>query len=122
MMLFVLGDDATDEEAEAMLQPEHYDTIIRVPADETMESLAARAGAFSSKSDARRNGFLGAVPWGLDLYGAGSTFFFAWSPHHPEAAVKIGKKKRLWKRWEAFLNEMGWNNMMNHREGPDAEC
>jgi hypothetical protein len=109
MMLFVLGDDVTDAEAEAMLQPEHFETIVRVSANETMESLAARSGAFKSKGDARRNGFHGAVPWGLDLFGAGSTHFFAWSPHQPSGQVKIGKKKRLWKRWESFLGDMGWN-------------
>lgn len=111
-LLFVIDLDpenpVSDEDIEAIMQPDTHELVCRVtdPHDANMEALAARAGVFPSRGQARKNGFSGSVPHGLEMFGAGGCSFFAWNPVEPATKPTIGKKRKLWKHWTAFLDTM----------------
>ena len=45
-----------------------------------MEDLAVLSGLFKSKGDARKNGFSGPIPWGLNLLGTKRRRVWVWNP------------------------------------------
>jgi len=75
-------------EAQRFFGPmEAEEAIVFTPAQD-MESLAVLAGLFSSKGQARRNGFRGPVPHGLGWYGFRKPHrrFWVWNPAPTEGA------------------------------------
>jgi len=126
--LFVIDLDpdapVSDEDIEAVLHPEPFERVCRVtdPADATMEALAARAGVFPSRGRARKNGFAGPVPHGLDLFGAGGRSFFVWNPRPPAKRPTIGKKRSLWRHWENYLTDMQRSGIAGPWSPPDLDA
>jgi hypothetical protein len=110
--LFVIDLDpdnpVSDEDIEAVLQPDPFEVVIRVtdPRDACMEALGARAGVFPSRGQARKNGFGGPVPHGFDMWGTSAGNFFVWNPRSPESKPTIGKKRNMTRMWFAFLDAM----------------
>lgn len=93
-------------------QPDPWETVIRTNAD-CVEALAAFSGAMPSRGQARKNGFGGPIPWGLELLGTKVRSFWSWSPSPPPAKPTIGKRLILTSHWFAFFDEMhvalGWS-------------
>lgn len=111
-LLFVIDLDpmspVPDEDIENVLQPDSFEVIIRVTSqvDATMEALAARAGVFPSRGQARKNGFAGPIPHGFEVFGASGKSFFVWNPRPPSSPATIGRKRHLTDQWFAFLDAM----------------
>lgn len=79
-----------------------------------MEALAAMSGVFPSRGQARKNGFAGPIPHGLELWGTNQHTFWVWNPKPPKKKPTIGKKRRKTDHWFRFALSMGWV------EGPDG--
>lgn len=110
--LFVidLDGDVADEDIQAVCQPDPWEHIVRItePRDASMEALAAMAGVFPSRGQARKNGFAGPVPHGLELWGTSQRTFWCWNPKHPAKPPTIGKKRRKTAQWVRVAMELGW--------------
>jgi len=126
--LFVIdtGPDnpVSDADIELILQPDSFEVVVRVtnPHDACMEALGARAGAFPSKGQARKNGFVGSVPHGLEMFGAGGRSFFVWNPTEPDKKPTIGKKRILTRAWFRFLDGMRATGTRGSWSEPDMEA
>ena len=59
---------------------EDVDEVRRI-LDEDLAAMAVEAGVFSSKSQARKNGFHGPAPHGLHRMGTKKRRFWVWNPH-----------------------------------------
>jgi hypothetical protein len=126
--LFVIDTDpdnpVSDEDIEAILQPDSFEVVVRVtnPRDACMEALGARSRVFPSKGQARKNGFAGPVPHGLEVFGAGGSSFFVWNPTHPESKPIIGKRRILTKQWFKFLETMRASGVRGSWSQPDMQA
>jgi len=54
-----------------------------------LAAMAAEAGVFKSRSDARRNGLGGPCPTGLWQFGTKKRRFWVWNPHSPTGKVTV---------------------------------
>ena len=92
-----------------VLDPFPWEQVIRTNADQ-MEALAAFSGAMPSRGQARKNGFSGPIPHGLEMYGTKALSFWCWNAFPQPSKPTIGKKKVLTSHWFAFCDMMGWTN------------
>ena len=134
--LFVIDTDPSgspsDEDILAIFTPDRGEEVVRVleARDACMEALAATAGVFPSKGQARAAGFSGPVPFGLALWGTDTANFFVWNPREPRGKPTIGKRRNLTERWWDWLETMRatgvrgpWSNLtrLPDRSGEGSE-
>jgi len=84
----------SEEDIEMFLEPDSGDEVIRITADD-LSTLAVEAKLFKSKGQARKAGFAGPIPWGINLFGTKKKKFWVWSPVKPTSAPTI-KENFCW--------------------------
>lgn len=81
----------TDAEIEHIFDPEDgTEDIVRSDAS-CMEELAVQAGIFPSKGQARKNGFCGPIPHGVECFGIKKKWLWVWNPLSNEEAIVLKK-------------------------------
>jgi len=91
-------------DAKRVCAPRHYEHIVwvRDEHEATVEAMAVAAGVFPSRSQARRAGFSGAAPWGLELLGTNQRTFWVWNPGGIVGACTLNRKRIKSRQWFAF--------------------
>jgi hypothetical protein len=117
MFVINLLGDITEEEALRMLDPSPWERLVWItnPHDACLEALATEAKVFESRSEARKNGFHGPIPHGVEFLGTGSRNFWVWNPHPPEKPVLLGKKRFWTDKWFELALQAG------SLKGPDGK-
>lgn len=116
--LFIINLKGDIEEWEGMriFDPDPWEHLAWVtnPHDACLEALAAEAKVFESRSEARKNGFHGPIPHGVELLGTGLRNFWVWNPHPPEKPVLLSKKRFWTAKWFELALQAG------SLKGPDG--
>lgn len=109
--LFVidLREELSSSEIDVVCQPDPWEQIVRITRDEdaSMEALAAQARVFDSRGQARKNGFSGPIPQGLELWGTNQRTFWCWNPRPPTQPPTISDKRRKTDQWFRFALASG---------------
>ena len=99
MKHFITTGDFTSRDIDLIFGPlDGFEEVVHLEAQD-METLAVEAGVFPSKGQARKNGFKGSVPWGLNLFGTKKRAFWVWSPEHPDTEPTINPSFDRSARW-----------------------
>ena len=102
MLHFVVTNDqnpVSDEDIELVFGPFDGDEeIVRVQSDD-LSAMAADAGVFPSRGQARRNGLGGPAPQGVNRIGTKKRRFWVWNPHPTDEEVVMKP---------AFNRNAGW--------------
>ena len=93
---FVIGPVDSD-----LLESNGFTSFERVDIS-TMEELGVLAGIFPSKGQAKKNGFIGPIPTGINLLGSKKTKVWVWN--HPNPS------KKEWRRFH--IREFFWRNKL----------
>ena len=72
--------------------------IVSVDSDD-LAAMAAEAGVFKSRGEARRNGLSGPCPNGLWQFGTKKKRFWVWNPKSPTGKVTVNLSFDKTKRW-----------------------
>lgn len=81
-------------EVQDIISPmEGLDEVVIIDPSEplNMETLAVECGIFPSKNKARKNGFGGPIPFGLEAWGTKKKWFWVWNLVEPESTPTIKK-------------------------------
>ncbi len=128
LLLFVVDLDRSnpvlDSDIEDLLHPDADERVIRVtdPAEATMEALAARAGVFPSRNQARKNAFSGPIPHGLAMWGTEAGNFFVWNPGHAAAPPTVSRKRDITAQWWNYLTLMRSTGSIGPWSAPDMDA
>ena len=102
MLHFVVSNDqnpVSDEDIELVFGPFDGDEeIVRVQSDD-LAAMAADAGVFPSRGQARKNGLEGPAPDGCNRIGTKKRRFWVWNPHPTDEEVVMKP---------AFNRNVGW--------------
>jgi hypothetical protein len=89
------------------MTPDPWVQVVVTNVDD-VAALAAFAGAFESRSQARGAGMSGAVFPGFEVYGARNRTFFVWCPDGPrKPSPTMSRKRLLTAAWQDFQREFG---------------
>tara|TARA_R110002074_G_scaffold134272_1_gene278328 strand:+ start:3600 stop:3920 length:321 start_codon:yes stop_codon:yes gene_type:complete len=72
--------------------------IVAVVSDD-LAAMAAEAGVFKSRSEARRNGLSGPCPTGVWQFGTKKKRFWVWNPDSPTSKVTVNLNFDKSERW-----------------------
>jgi|SaaInlStandDraft_4_1057021.scaffolds.fasta_scaffold89925_2 hypothetical protein len=95
------------DEVWLFVSPEDFEQVVWTNAS-TMDVLAAFSGAMPSRGQARKNGFGGPIPQGLEMFGVQLRSFWVWNPHPPAKKPTVGKSKYKTQHYLHFREVMGW--------------
>ena len=98
----LLSEDILD-----IVDPTSAEHVLRTNAG-TMDILVSFSGTMSSRGQARKNGFGGPIPRGMEMYGISGHSFWVWNPWHQPLQPTVGRKKRITEKYLRFLEVMGW--------------
>ncbi len=81
--------DFSEEDLKSLLEILFDNELVEDSELTNMESLAVEAGIFKSRGDARKNNFVGPIPFGFNCFGTKKKWFFVWNPikHNDEIII-----------------------------------
>lgn len=95
-----------------MLTPDPWEQVVLTNVND-LAALAAFAGAYESRGQARKAGVSGPAFHGIEVYGTRIRSFFVWNPTPPSTPPTLtgmSRKRLLTDDWWHFLESMGWVN------------
>lgn len=92
-----------------MLTPDPWEQVVITNVNE-LAVLAAFAGAFESRGQARKAGMSGTTFHGIEVYGSQTRSFFVWNPTPSVPSPTMNPKRLQTEAWWDFLETMGWLN------------